>query len=216
MVRFMFDMPWRVLAPRLDAAHDEGTVDAADRGRACGWAGRGRCRTTSGRSRHRRRWPARSNAWCRRRWRPQSRQRAPPPLLGLDGLPYVHTEHARSAPRDGLPYPQGAPTVSARRDQNLIRRYALEPMAGLFSDEARYQTWLEVEILAVEAGPSWRRRSPAADADRRARTSAGSQAGGDRSASSEIDRRRRGTPSSRVARRPRAARRGACALAASG
>ncbi|HZP27779.1 MAG TPA: adenylosuccinate lyase [Acidimicrobiia bacterium] len=33
----------------------------------------------------------------------------------------------------------------------MIHRYALEPMAGLFTDEARYRTWLEVEILAVEA-----------------------------------------------------------------
>ena len=45
----------------------------------------------------------------------------------------------------------------------MIHRYALEPMAGLFSDEARYQTWLEVEILAVEA---WAKLGvvPAADA----------------------------------------------------
>ena len=33
----------------------------------------------------------------------------------------------------------------------MIPRYALEPMARLFSDEARYATWLEVEVLAVEA-----------------------------------------------------------------
>jgi adenylosuccinate lyase len=33
----------------------------------------------------------------------------------------------------------------------LIPRYALEPMASLFADEARYAAWLEVEILAVEA-----------------------------------------------------------------
>jgi adenylosuccinate lyase len=33
----------------------------------------------------------------------------------------------------------------------LIPRYALEPMARLFTDEARYGTWLEVEVLAVEA-----------------------------------------------------------------
>ena len=33
----------------------------------------------------------------------------------------------------------------------MIPRYALEPMAGLFRDEARYATWLEVELLAVEA-----------------------------------------------------------------
>jgi len=33
----------------------------------------------------------------------------------------------------------------------LIARYALAPMADLFTDEARYATWLEVEILAAEA-----------------------------------------------------------------
>jgi adenylosuccinate lyase len=33
----------------------------------------------------------------------------------------------------------------------LIPRYSLAPMAELFSDEARYATWLEVELLAVEA-----------------------------------------------------------------
>ena len=45
----------------------------------------------------------------------------------------------------------------------MIPRYALEPMARLFSDEARYATWLEVEILAVEA---WAKLGvvPAADA----------------------------------------------------
>ena len=33
----------------------------------------------------------------------------------------------------------------------MIPRYALSPMADLFADEARYATWLEVEILAAEA-----------------------------------------------------------------
>ena len=33
----------------------------------------------------------------------------------------------------------------------MIPRYALAPMAELFADEARYATWLEVELLAVEA-----------------------------------------------------------------
>jgi adenylosuccinate lyase len=33
----------------------------------------------------------------------------------------------------------------------LIPRYALAPMADLFADDARYATWLEVELLAVEA-----------------------------------------------------------------
>jgi len=33
----------------------------------------------------------------------------------------------------------------------LIPRYSLAPMADLFTDAARYATWLEVELLAVEA-----------------------------------------------------------------
>ncbi len=33
----------------------------------------------------------------------------------------------------------------------MIPRYALEPMASLFTDEARYAAWLDVEVLAVEA-----------------------------------------------------------------
>ncbi len=45
----------------------------------------------------------------------------------------------------------------------MIPRYSLSPMADLFTDEARYRTWLEVEILAVEA---WAKLGvvPAADA----------------------------------------------------
>ena len=33
----------------------------------------------------------------------------------------------------------------------MIARYALPPMADLFTDERRYATWLEVEVLAAEA-----------------------------------------------------------------
>ena len=33
----------------------------------------------------------------------------------------------------------------------MIPRYSISPMADLFTDEARFGTWLEVEILAVEA-----------------------------------------------------------------
>ena len=33
----------------------------------------------------------------------------------------------------------------------MIPRYSLAPMADLFTDEARYATWLEVEVLATEA-----------------------------------------------------------------
>jgi adenylosuccinate lyase len=45
----------------------------------------------------------------------------------------------------------------------LIDRYALPEIAGLFSDEARFRAWLEVEILATEA---WAKLGvvPAADA----------------------------------------------------
>ncbi len=32
----------------------------------------------------------------------------------------------------------------------MIPRYSLAPMAALFTDEARYRAWLEVEILATE------------------------------------------------------------------
>ena len=89
VVRFMFVMPWRAWPRDLDATRDEGAADAADGAALAGRRDQAGRRTTSGRSRRRRRWRARSSAWCRRRWRPQSRQRAPPPLLGLDGLPYV-------------------------------------------------------------------------------------------------------------------------------
>jgi adenylosuccinate lyase len=46
----------------------------------------------------------------------------------------------------------------------LIRRYALPEMAELFTDEARLATWLEVELLAVEA---WAKLGvvPASDAE---------------------------------------------------
>jgi adenylosuccinate lyase len=46
----------------------------------------------------------------------------------------------------------------------LIRRYALPEMAELFTDEARLATWLDVELLAVEA---WAKLGvvPAADAE---------------------------------------------------
>ena len=45
----------------------------------------------------------------------------------------------------------------------MIERYALPEIAGLFTDEARFRTWLEVEILATEA---WAKLGvvPAADA----------------------------------------------------
>src|ERR1700737_1548358 len=33
----------------------------------------------------------------------------------------------------------------------MIPRYSLPPMADLFTDEAKYATWLEVEVLAAEA-----------------------------------------------------------------
>jgi adenylosuccinate lyase len=57
----------------------------------------------------------------------------------------------------------------------MIPRYSMPEMAALFTDEARLATWLEIEILAVEAweelgavpagyGAAIRRRAPATDA----------------------------------------------------
>src|SRR5205085_12455086 len=43
---------------------------------------------------------------------------------------------------------------SARSEKDLIERYALPPMSGLFTDQARLALWLEVEVLAVEAWAS--------------------------------------------------------------
>ena len=58
----------------------------------------------------------------------------------------------------------------------MIPRYSLPEMAALFTDEARFQTWLDVEILAVEAwatigvipevdAKELRERAPLVDAD---------------------------------------------------
>ena len=33
----------------------------------------------------------------------------------------------------------------------MIPRYSMPEMAALFTDEARFRTWLEVEVLATEA-----------------------------------------------------------------
>src|SRR6476620_5322735 len=37
------------------------------------------------------------------------------------------------------------------RSKPMIPRYSLAPMADLFTDEARFAAWIEVEVLAVEA-----------------------------------------------------------------
>src|SRR5690242_14741166 len=47
----------------------------------------------------------------------------------------------------------------------MIPRYSLPPMADLFTDESKYGTWLEVEILATEA---WARLGVVPEADARA------------------------------------------------
>jgi adenylosuccinate lyase len=47
----------------------------------------------------------------------------------------------------------------------LIPRYSLEPMAGLFTEEARFARWLEVEVLATEA---WAAIGVVPEADARA------------------------------------------------
>ncbi|HZR14988.1 MAG TPA: adenylosuccinate lyase [Acidimicrobiia bacterium] len=47
----------------------------------------------------------------------------------------------------------------------MIPRYSLPPMADLFTDEAKYGTWLEVEVLATEA---WATLGVVPEADARA------------------------------------------------
>ncbi len=50
---------------------------------------------------------------------------------------------------DGGPSRVAASTVPAR-GRAMIPRYAPEEMAALFSDEARFAMWLEVELLATD------------------------------------------------------------------
>ena len=47
----------------------------------------------------------------------------------------------------------------------MIPRYSLPEISALFTDEARFGAWLEIEILAVEA---WARLGVVPDADARA------------------------------------------------
>ena len=54
--------------------------------------------------------------------------------------------------------------------RGVIPRYSLPEMAALFTDEARFEMWLEVELLAVEAlGRRWARSRAEAAAAVRAR-----------------------------------------------
>ena len=83
------------------------------------------------------------------RWLPTT---SPQPLLARRLLgPSVACRPARVRP----PRPAVAPSslVQCRHGgvTDLIPRYSLPPVADLFTDEARFATWLEVEILAVEA-----------------------------------------------------------------
>src|SRR6185312_12624782 len=67
------------------------------------------------------------------------------------------------APRGAGPCRFRLVECSAGGRAPLIERYALPEIAGLFTDEARFRAWLEVEILATEA---WAKLGvvPAADA----------------------------------------------------
>ena len=126
--------------------------DAAQRRRRPSAEGRGTRRTRAGRSR--RIAATACSVQCFVQCRSPS-DRPPRP----SGSPRSPPEPSRE---DGsAPFP--ARTVFGRRRAPLIDRYALPEIAGLFTDEARFRAWLEVEILAVEA---WAKLGvvPAADA----------------------------------------------------
>src|SRR4029079_17606085 len=94
---------------------------------------------------------ARRSACCTCRESRCSPTTSPQPSSSL--APGSRSVSARPQPaHHGLPCPTEPPTVSARRRTDLIPRYSLPPVADLFTDEARFATWLEVEVLAVEAG----------------------------------------------------------------
>ena len=53
--------------------------------------------------------------------------------------------------RRGRDRPVRAARLPRRGRTSVIPRYSLPEMAALFTDEARLEMWLEVELLAVEA-----------------------------------------------------------------
>ena len=62
------------------------------------------------------------------------------------------------------------PSRHRRPGPPVIPRYSLPEIAALFTDEARFGAWLEVEVLAVEA---WAQLGVVPDADARGRSRAG-------------------------------------------
>src|SRR5207237_6245675 len=69
----------------------------------------------------------------------------------------------RTCPIGTRPHHSWLVECSAGGRAPLIERYALPEIAALFTDEARFRAWLEVEVLATEA---WAKLGvvPAADA----------------------------------------------------
>lgn len=55
------------------------------------------------------------------------------------------TTRVKQLAREAVPHPYRLGGSS------LIHRYSLPEMAALWSDDAKYRTWLEVEVLSVEA-----------------------------------------------------------------
>ena len=77
--------------------------------------------------------------------------------LGADGRRARAT--ARTRPQPASPGPASTTVATSppkrsmtrHRDPHMIPRYSLPEIADLFTDEARFAAWLEVEVLAVEA-----------------------------------------------------------------
>ncbi len=118
---------------------DQRAGDAAQRRHRPSAGGRGTPRTSVGHTRRIARRRARSSAWCSS----SPPTASSPHRVAADRLP--------TCPREGGSAPFPARRVFGRRKAPLIARYSLPEMAGLFTDEARFGAWLEVEILATEA-----------------------------------------------------------------
>src|SRR5207245_8498734 len=88
-------------------------------------------------------------------WTRQSMQNSPPQTRQLatasSNRCFSHVLAAMRDPHARGPRPCGLGVLSARGGTVLIARYSLPEMSGLWSDEARLERWLEVEVLAVEA-----------------------------------------------------------------
>ncbi len=90
--------------------------------------------------------PARSSSTAR-----SSPTAAAPSRSWRRGRRSVLPGTARTTPRPRSPCPASTTVVTSQPKPHMIPRYSLPEIAELFTDEARFGAWLDVEVLAVEA-----------------------------------------------------------------